>query len=106
MMKTEQEKRAVGLTTSTVNFHSPPPSLESWVWDRIWLYFLRNCTELDEKSDFFVLSLFILRERECMRASTHTQVGEGLRERGKERIPSRLRAVSSEPKGGAQSQKL
>ena len=38
----------------------------------------------------------MLRER----ARTHMNIGEGQRERGGERIPSRLRAVSAEPEVG------
>ena len=41
---------------------------------------------------FFLMFLFILRER--------VSAGEGQRERGRERIPSRLCAVSAEPDAG------
>ena len=37
------------------------------------------------------------RERECV--YTHSELGRG-RERGRERVPSRLRAVSEEPDVG------
>ena len=42
--------------------------------------------------------MFIYFERECARV--HAQMGEGQRERGRERTPSRLRAVSIEPHVG------
>ena len=45
---------------------------------------------------FFNAYFFILREREGARARS----GEGQRQRGRERIPSRLRAVRAEPDAG------
>ena len=44
--------------------------------------------------------MFILRERETESGSMRVPAGEGQRERGRQRIPSRFRADGTEPNTG------
>ena len=65
--------------------------MNEWVNVSVILYFC-----LFKKPDIFFFKFIFERERERVCA----RVGEGPRERGRERIPSRLWAVSAEPDAG------